>query len=137
MAYGQCFFTFLAISKKKLILPVSKIVVLLHFETNISKMPKIYEYFGFIFYFYSNEHEPIHVHVKHGDHESIFELIMMNGVLEKVNIREKHGIPPLSTKDKHVAETFIRKYSKNIIEKWVRFFVMKQQVRSTNIKTKL
>ena len=28
-------------------------------------MPKIFEYFGFIFYFYSNEHEPIHVHVKY------------------------------------------------------------------------
>ncbi len=26
-------------------------------------MPKIYEYLGFIFFFYSNEHEPIHVHV--------------------------------------------------------------------------
>ena len=30
-------------------------------------MPKIYEYFGFTFYFYSNEHEPIHVHLIHGD----------------------------------------------------------------------
>ena len=29
-------------------------------------MPKIFEYFGFIFYFYSNVHEPIHVHVMHG-----------------------------------------------------------------------
>lgn len=26
-------------------------------------MPKIFEYFGLIFLFYSNEHEPIHVHV--------------------------------------------------------------------------
>ena len=34
-------------------------------------MPKIFEYFGFIFYFYSNEHEPIHVHVIHGGKESI------------------------------------------------------------------
>ncbi len=42
-------------------------------------MPKIYEYFGFIFYFYSNEHEPIHVHVSLGDRESIFDLIMSNG----------------------------------------------------------
>ena len=100
-------------------------------------MPKIYEYFGFIFYFYSNEHEPIHVHVKHGDCESIFELIMMNGELCNINVREKHGVLPLSTKDKRVAEAFIRKYSKNIIDKWVRFFVMKQQVRSTNIKTKI
>ena len=30
-------------------------------------MPKIFEYFGFIFFFYSNEHEPIHVHVLHGE----------------------------------------------------------------------
>ncbi len=27
-------------------------------------MPEIYEYFGLIFYFFSNEHDPIHVHVK-------------------------------------------------------------------------
>jgi len=27
-------------------------------------MPKLYEYFGLIFLFYSQEHEPIHVHGK-------------------------------------------------------------------------
>lgn len=100
-------------------------------------MPKIYEYFGFIFYLYSNEHKPIYVHVKHGDQESIFELIMMNGVLENINIREKHGALPLSLKDQHTAEAFIRKYNNNIIGKWVRFFIMKQQVRCTYIKTKI
>lgn len=77
------------------------------------------------------------MHVKHGEQESIYELIMMNGVLVSINIREKHGVPPLESKNKRIAEAFIRKYSKNIIDKWVRFFVMKQQVRSTNIKTKL
>lgn len=41
---------------------------------NKKSMPKIFEYFGFIFYFYSNEHEPIHVHVMHGAKESIFDL---------------------------------------------------------------
>lgn len=100
-------------------------------------MPKIFEYFGLIFYFYSNEHEPIHVHVKHGDKESIFELIMMNGKLESINIRKKNGVEPLSSKDQRTVEAFIRKYNKNIISKWVKFFVMKQQVRSTNITTKL
>ena len=35
-------------------------------------MPEIFEYFGLIFYFYSNEHDPIHVHVKKGDKETIF-----------------------------------------------------------------
>ena len=100
-------------------------------------MPKIFEYFGLIFYFYSNEHEPIHVHVKHGDKESIFELIMMNGALVSINIRKKSGVDSLSSKDQRTVEAFIRKYNKNIISKWVKFFVMKQQVRSTNITTKL
>ena len=100
-------------------------------------MPKIFEYFGFIFYFYSNEHEPIHVHVLHGGKESIFDLIMMNGELEDVYVREKKGADPLTEKEKRTAEAFIQKYHKNIIEKWIKFFVLKQTIRSTNIKKKI
>lgn len=100
-------------------------------------MPKIFEYFGFIFYFYSNEHEPIHVHVLHGEKESIFELIMYDGKLSKIEMREKRGSKPLSDKDKRTVIEFIEKYHKNIIEKWVKFFVLKKAVKSTNIKTKI
>lgn len=100
-------------------------------------MPKIFEYFGFIFYFYSNEHEPIHVHVIYGAKESIFDLIMLNGILVNLHVREKKGAEPLSEKEKRTAEEFIRKYHKNIIEKWVKFFVLKQTIRSTNIKKKI
>ena len=100
-------------------------------------MPKIFEYFGFIFYFYSNEHEPIHVHVLHGGKESIFELVMMNGDLIDINIREKKGRDSLTEKEKRTAEAFIRKYHKNIIDKWVKFFVMRQAIRCTNIKKKI
>ena len=92
-------------------------------------MPKIFEYFGFIFYFYSNEHEPIHVHVMHGARESIFDLIMMDGELAELHVRDKKGADPLPEKDKRTAEAFIRKYHKNIIDKWVKFFVMKQSIR--------
>ena len=100
-------------------------------------MPTIFRVFGYIFKFYSNEHEPIHVHVIHGARESIFDLIMMDGELAELHVREKHGAEPLAEKDKRTAEAFIRKYHKNIIDKWVKFFVMKQSVRSTNIKKKL
>ena len=34
-------------------------------------MPKIFEYFGFIFLFYSNEHEPIHYNYKENMNLSI------------------------------------------------------------------
>jgi hypothetical protein len=62
---------------------------------------------------------------------------MMNGELIEIRVREKAGEDPLSSKDKKTAEAFIRKYSKNIIQKWVKFFVLKQAVKSTNIKTKI
>lgn len=100
-------------------------------------MPKIFEYFGIIFFFYSNEHEPIHVHVMHNGCQSIFELIMQNGELIEIRTREKAGEEPLSGKDKKTAEAFIRKYQKNIIAKWIRFFVMRQAVRCTNIRKRL
>ena len=103
----------------------------------IYSMPKIFEYFGFIFYFYSNEHEPIHVHVIHGGRESIFDLIMMDGDLIEVRVREKRGFEPLAEKDKRTAEEFIHKYYKNIIDKWVKFFVLKQAVRCSKIKNKI
>lgn len=100
-------------------------------------MPKIYEYFGFIFYFYSNEHEPIHVHAIHGDKESVFDLIMQDGKLIKINIRKRKGFDMLVDKDINIAETFIRRYHKEIIEKWVTFFVMKQNVKCTVITKKI
>ena len=100
-------------------------------------MPKIFEYFGFIFFFYSNEHEPIHVHVKHEDKESVFELIIMNGELQEIRVRQHKGTIPLPEKDKRIAIDFINKYYKNIVNKWVKFFVMKQAVKSTKIKNKI
>lgn len=100
-------------------------------------MPKIFEYFGFIFYFFSNEHEPIHVHVAHGDCETIFELIIENGELKEIRRRYKKGVDPLSEKETKTAESFIYKYETNIIEKWINFFVLKKQIRCTNIKKKI
>ena len=100
-------------------------------------MPKIYEYFGFVFFFYSNEHEPIHVHVSLGDRESIFDLIMSNGELIKINVRKKKGVEMLSEKDKNIAKTFIIKFHKEIIKKWVTFFVLKQTIKCTVITKKI
>ncbi|MCX6153408.1 MAG: DUF4160 domain-containing protein [Candidatus Kapabacteria bacterium] len=33
-------------------------------------MPKLYEYFGIVIQFYSNDYEPIHVHCKFQDQEN-------------------------------------------------------------------
>ncbi|WP_409017704.1 DUF4160 domain-containing protein [Dyadobacter sp. CY323] len=36
-----------------------------------------------IFYFYSNEHLPIHIHVSYAECESVFEICFENGELQR------------------------------------------------------
>lgn len=107
------------------------------FAAKIKTMPDIYEYFGFIFFFHSNEHDPIHVHVQHDHHESIFDIIMEDGKVKEVNIRQKRGVPPLSSKDAKEAEEFVRVYADKIVDKWVNYFVKKKRVIRTTIKKRL
>ena len=97
-------------------------------------MPKIFEYFGFIFLFYSNEHEPIHVHVMKEGHEAIFEIMLENGELAEVRRRTSNKIPPLSEKDAATAEAFVKKYYKNIVDKWVNFFIYKSYLNENKFK---
>lgn len=54
-------------------------------------MPTIYEYFGIVFKFFSDEHEPIHVHVQHNGGEAVFELILENGQLSEIRQRKQKG----------------------------------------------
>lgn len=100
-------------------------------------MPKIYEYFGFVFFFFSNEHEPIHVHVIKGGRQTVFDLYLMDGELQEIRSRGETGYDLLSQKESAVAERFIRAYYKNIVEKWTNFFVLKKKVRCTLITKKL
>lgn len=61
-------------------------------------MPKIYEYFGLVFLFYSNDHKPVHVHVKNGEKETKFVFVYSKGML--VNIKQIDSSIPLTTKQK-------------------------------------
>lgn len=99
-------------------------------------MPKIYEYFGFIFFFYSNEHEPIHVHVIKGENDAVFEILLKDGKLENVVYRDGKRVP-MSDKDLKTARNFVIAYYKNIVDKWIKFFVLKKSVRSTKITKKI
>jgi len=104
---------------------------------HINTMPKIYEYLGYVFYFYSNEHEPIHVHATANGRESVFEIIMDNGELSEIRIRNAENKVPLKSGGQAIAEEFVRKYAKNIIAKWVNFFVMRKTIKNTIIRKKI
>ena len=72
-------------------------------------MPKIFERDGYRFFFYSNEHRPIHVHVRYGGGEAVFE------VEQRVELRESQG---LKVRELAKAEELATEHRGRIIQKW-------------------
>jgi len=100
-------------------------------------MPKLYEYFGLVFLMFSNEHSPIHVHVRYGAYESVIELIIRDGKLEGVVFRKlsnKRALPPAQQRE---AEQFVRAKGKDIMRKWNDYFVLHKQVAPERITKRI
>ena len=76
-------------------------------------MPTIFTKNGFRFFFYSNDHTPIHVHVRKGGGEAVFE------VHGEVILRESVG---LKTKDLAKAQDLAEEQKDLIISKWHEYF---------------
>ena len=72
-------------------------------------MPKIFERDGYRFFFYSNEHRPIHAHVRYGGGEAVFE------VEQRVELRESQG---LKVRELAKAEELATEHRELIIRKW-------------------
>ena len=51
-------------------------------------MPEVFRFYGFSFFFYSKEHEPLHIHVEGKDGCAKFDLVDDDFVMvEKMNIK--------------------------------------------------
>ena len=92
-------------------------------------MPKLYEYLGILVYFYSNEHEPIHVHGRHAGRQRRAEIISENGRIVRVEFSDVPGKPPLEGAKRRDFETFVEAKAEEIVQRWIQFFVQ-------NIRTK-
>ncbi|MCX6271283.1 MAG: DUF4160 domain-containing protein [Bacteroidetes bacterium] len=86
-------------------------------------MPKLYEYFGLIFLFYSNEHEPIHIHGKYENKESKAEIIFENGKFKYIIIKDVPGKEPLDVQSLKKFKKILEVYRDDIVRKWIDFFV--------------
>ncbi|MDX2249655.1 MAG: DUF4160 domain-containing protein [Bacteroidia bacterium] len=100
-------------------------------------MPKLYEYLGIVIFFYSNEHEPIHVHARKGEYESKAEIIVKAGNIEEIIITEVKGKEPLKGNELRNLKTFLQYYADSIVSKWVDYFVYHKEVDFEKITQKL
>ncbi len=72
-------------------------------------MPTVFIQDGFRFFFYSNEHRPIHVHVRKGDGEAVFN------VEGEIALRTSVG---LKTAELKAAEDLAAEHQQLIIRVW-------------------
>jgi Domain of unknown function (DUF4160) len=72
-------------------------------------VPKIFEKDGYRFFFYSNEHRPVHVHVRYGGGEAVFE------VEQGVELRASQG---LKVRELAKAEELATEHRELILQRW-------------------
>lgn len=75
-------------------------------------MPTLFILFGFRFFFWSNEHEPIHVHISNGDAEAKFNL-------ESMTMVDNYGF---KSNELRMIESILEENRKIITERWHEYF---------------
>lgn len=75
-------------------------------------MPTIFELFGLRFFFYADEHSPIHVHIVKGDAEAKIEID------PEIKLIYNHG---LKAQDVRRAIRLAKMYKGDIIEIWCKY----------------
>ena len=86
-------------------------------------MPKLYEYFGIIVFFYSNGHEPIHVHGRYGEFESKIEIVLKNGIVQGLKLQSVPDKKPLPTAQAKNFKKLATVLADEIVQSWVNYFV--------------
>ncbi len=100
-------------------------------------MPKLYEYFGLIILFYSNEHLPVHVHGKYQDEECKAEIVFVNGLFMEIIIKDVKGKKPLNNRHLKMFKQLVELYREDILQKWIDYFVYNKEVISETITKKI
>lgn len=75
-------------------------------------MPTVFIFFGFRFLFYSNDHEPIHIHIIKDDCEAKFNVCPIEQIYN--HGFKKHQIA--------IIESIIEENEMIIVERWKTFF---------------
>jgi hypothetical protein len=100
-------------------------------------VPKLYEYFGLVVYFYSNEHLPIHVHGAFQGCESKAEILLEGGKVVKIVFTTVPGRRPLSGARLRDFRQLVNARAEEIVARWIDYFVLQKQIPSEVITRKL
>lgn len=75
-------------------------------------MPTLFIFLGFRFFFWSNEHDPVHVHISKGESEAKYNVL-------EIKMVENHGF---KKNELRMIEAIIDENQHIIIERWNEYF---------------
>jgi Domain of unknown function (DUF4160) len=100
-------------------------------------MPKLYEYLGLDVFFYSNEHQPVHVHGRCQGREGRADLRIVEGRVMGIDFVDQPGRPPLKPTEMDHFREVVRARAQDIVQKWVDYFVLHKSVSLEKITKQL
>jgi hypothetical protein len=100
-------------------------------------MPKIFEYLGILIFFYSNEHQPVHVHATYQGYQSKAEFVIIEGVIKEIIIQPIRGAKPLPNAQLNDFQVFLGEYGEQIVQKWIDYFVLHKHVNFERINKRV
>ena len=100
-------------------------------------MPKLFEYRGLTIYFYSNEHEPIHVHGAFQGRESKAEILLENGEITEIRLCSVTGLKPLEPAKLAEFEVLVRYYAAEIVILWQDYFIRHLPIKARTITRRI
>jgi len=100
-------------------------------------MPKLYEYFGLVVFFYTNEHEPIHVHGEFQGGHARAEFFLKDGKVVRIAFAQVKGKRPLPAAKLKDFKVLVKAKAEDIVRRWIECFVFKKHVAPEMISRKL
>lgn len=100
-------------------------------------MPKLFEYLGLTLRFFSDEHEPIHIHAFYNECQTKVEFNIEDGIISSINYKKIQGYEVIPEEKMKDLETLIEVYKYDIIQLWIKFFVLHEKVPCKKISVKL
>ena len=100
-------------------------------------MPKLYEYLGLDVFFYSNEHQPVHVHGRCQGREGRADLRIVEGRVIRIDFVDQPGRLPLKPAEMDHFRKVVRARAQDIVQKWVDYFVLHKSVSVEKITKQL
>jgi hypothetical protein len=98
-------------------------------------MPKLFEYLGIIIRFYSDEHEPIHIHATYNENIIKVSFFLRDGKIYRVTYSVIVGKFPVAKLSE--LKEFITVYKDEIVKSWDSYFIWKNKVNFVRITKKI